>query len=166
MVPTIHIEELVPIVVIPSLCLMFGWLAWITTRTRYLQAKNQIELNNRLVGGISSAQDILALTKTKEGRRLLETISVERPTTREEIVRSVKRGIIFTMVGAGGLLLRVIFPAGYGVFIVASVLVGMVGVGTLISSFVVFRMSRSWGLLPPAEQPAPDNSTTPRSLFR
>jgi hypothetical protein len=158
--------ELVPIVVIPSLCLMVGWLAWVATRTRYLQTKNQIELNNRLVGSISSAQDILLLAKTKEGLRLLETISAERPTTREEIVRSVRRGIIFIMVGVGGLLLRVIFPEGYGVFIVASVLVGMVGVGTLVSSFVVFRMSRSWGLLPPAEQHTLDSGITPRSLFK
>lgn len=141
------LDELVPVIVIPSLCLMIAWLVWVLNRTTYLKTKAQIELHNQLVRQIHSAQDILQLLETDVGRQLLEALSRERPTTREEIVNSVRKGIILSMVGLGGLVLRLIFPMGYGVFILASVLVGMIGAGLLVSSLVVYRLSKSWGLI-------------------
>lgn len=143
----LSLGELVPIIVIPSLCLMFAWLSWVLTRTHHLKVKSRIEIYNRLVGNITSAQDVLQLMESDDGRRLLESIYEERPTTMEEIIRSVRTGTVLTAVGMGGLLLRWIFPAGYGVFIVGSVLLGVVGVGLLISSIAVYHLSKNWGLI-------------------
>lgn len=160
------LDELVPIIVIPSLCLMIAWLVWVLNRTTYLKTKAQIELHNQLVQRIHSTQDVLRLLETEAGRQLLDALSLERPTTREEIVNSVRKGIILSMVGLGGLLLRLIFPMGYGVFILASVLVGMIGAGLLVSSFVVYRLSQSWGLISDTRPKNRELSPHDTSLFR
>lgn len=143
---------------------MIGWLVWVLTRTEHLRVKARVEFQNRLLEKISSAEDFVQMMRSEEGRAFIEAVSVDNPSMREQILGSAQKGVIFTAIGAGGLLLRWIFPMGYGVFILASVLAGAVGVGFLISSAVSYRLSKSWGLL--SETKRIDYRDRDASLFR
>ncbi|HST22857.1 MAG TPA: hypothetical protein VLR90_17160 [Blastocatellia bacterium] len=145
--PHIDFSDLVAIIIIPALCLLIGWLAWVMNRVSHLKAKAQVELQTRLLEKINSAQDVAQLTQSEEGRQFIEAFFVKQPALMEEILGSVRKGIICTAVGLGGLLLRWIFPMGFGVFIIASILTGAIGVGFLISSAITYRLSKSWGLI-------------------
>lgn len=140
-------SDLVAIIIIPSLCLTIGWLVWILTRTNHLKTQARIELHRRLVEKINSPSEVIELMKTDEGRQLLEALAMEQTTTLEQILSSVKKGVILTTVGLGALSIRLFFPTGYGVLIIAGVFVGVAGLGLLLSSVVAYRLSKSWDLL-------------------
>ena len=144
---TIDYSDLAAIIVIPSLCLMIGWLVWVLTRTNHLKTRARIELHRRLLETINSPQEVVQLMQTDEGRQLLEALAIEQTTTLEQILGSVRKGVILTMVGLGAISLRLFFPTGFGLFIVIGVFAGAVGLGFLISSAVAYRLSKSWDLL-------------------
>lgn len=156
-------SDLVPIIVIPSLCLMIGWLAWMLTRTNHLKTQARIELHRRLLEKINSAQEVVQLVQTEEGRQFLEALAMEQTNTLEQILGSVQKGVILTMVGLGALSLRLFFPTGFGVFIVIGIFVGAVGLGFLVSSGVAYRLSKSWDLL---ESRKAQRDRRDASLFR
>lgn len=156
-------SDLVAIIVIPSLCLMVGWLTWLLTRTNHLKTRARIELNQRLLEKINSAQDVAHLLQTEEGRQLLEALAIERTTSLEQIVSTVQKGVILMTVGLGAISLRLFFPTGFALFIILGVFVGAVGLGFLVSSAVAYKLSKSWDLLEPrnVQRDRPD-----ASLFR
>lgn len=114
-------SDLVAIIVIPSLCLMIGWLVWILTRTNHLKTQARIDLHRRLLEKLNSAQDVVQLMQSEEGRQFLEALAMERTNSLEQILGSVRKGVILTMVGLGALSLRLFFPTGFGLFIVIGV---------------------------------------------
>lgn len=140
-------SDVVAIIVIPSLCLMIGWLAWMLTRTNHLKARARIALQKQLLENLNSAQEVVELMRTEEGRAILESLTIEQPTSREQILGQVQKGVILMTAGLGALSLRLFIPAGFGLFIVIGVFVGAVGLGFLISSAVAYKISKSWGLL-------------------
>lgn len=157
---TIDPGDLVAVIVIPSLVLMVGWLVWMLTRTNHLKAKARIELQKRLLENLNSAQEVLQLMRTEEGRQLLEALTIERTTPREQILSSVQKGVILTIVGLGGISLRLFFPSGFGLFIVVGVFLGAMGIGFLVSAGVAYAFSKSWELpgSPPSDR-EPRNSS-------
>ncbi len=155
--PHVDFSDLVAVIIIPAICLLIGWLVWVMNRASHLKVKAQIELQTRLLEKIRSAQDVAELIKSEEGRQFINALSAKQPDMMEEILASVRRGIIFTTAGAGGFFLRLIFPTGFGVFIIASILMGAIGVGFLISSAVTYRLSKSWGLIAKAGHENPDD---------
>lgn len=140
-------SDLVALILIPTLCLMVGWLAWMLTRTNHLKTRAHIELQKRLLEKIGSAQDVIQLAQTEEGRRLLEALTMERPSPLEQILSSIQKGVVLIIVGLGGLSLRLFFPTGFGLFIVIGVFAGAVGLGLLVSAGVAYVLSRAWDLL-------------------
>lgn len=156
-------SDLVPIIVIPSLCLMIGWLAWMLTRTNHLKTQARVELHRRMLEKINSAQEVVQLMQTEEGRQFLEAFAMERTNSLEQILGSVRKGVILTMVGLGALSLRLFFPTGFGLFIVIGVFVGAVGLGFLLSAGVAYGLSKSWGLLESGKAPRDRRDA---SLFR
>jgi hypothetical protein len=155
--------DLVAIIVIPSFCLMIGWLVWLLTRTNHLKTKARIELHQRLLERMNSVQEIVQLMQTDEGRRFLEALSVDRTTQLEQIRATVQKGVILTTVGLGALSIRLFFQSGFGVFIVMGILVCAGGLGLLISAGVAYRLSRTWDLL---EKRAGQSDVREASLFR
>lgn len=155
-------SDLVAIIVIPSLVLMVGWLVWMLTRTNHLKAKARIELQKRLLERLNSAQEVVQLMQTEEGRQLLEALTIERTTPLEQILSSVRNGVILTVVGLGGMSLRLFFPTGFGLFIVIGVFLGSLGMGFLVSAGVAYALSKSWDLL---GSPQSDREPRNNSLF-
>jgi len=158
---TIDPSDVVALVVIPSLCLMIGWLAWMLTRTNHLKARAHIELQKQLLHKLNSAQEVVELMRTEEGRALLESLALAQPTSREQILGSIQKGVILTAAGLGALSLRLFIPTGFGLFIVIGVFVGAVGLGFLVSSAVAYKLSKQWDLLRNERSVRPD-----ASLFR
>lgn len=154
--------DLVAIIVIPSLVLMVGWLVWMLTRTNHLKAKARIELQKRLLEKLNSAQEVVQLMRTEEGRQLLEALTIERTTPLEQILSSVQKGVILTIVGLGGISLRLFFRTGFGLFIVVGVFLGALGIGFLVSAGVAYVFSKSRNL-PGSQQP--DREPPNGSLF-
>lgn len=140
-------SDLAAIIVIPSLVLMVGWLVWMLTRTNHLKTKARIELQKRLLEKLNSAQEVVQLVRTEEGRQLMEALAIERATPLEQILSSIQKGAILTIVGLGGLSLRLFFPTGFGLFIVIGVFVGALGLGFLVSGGLAYILSKSWDLL-------------------
>lgn len=140
-------SDLVAIIVISSLVLMVGWLAWMLTRTNHLKTQARIELQKRLLEKLNSAQEVLQLMQTDEGRQLLESLTMERPTPLEQILDSLRKGVVLLFAGLGGLSLRLFFPTGFGLFVVLGVFAGAIGLGLLISAGVAYGLSRLWNLL-------------------
>jgi len=163
---SVDLGDLVPVIIIPALCLLTGWLAWALTRVSHLRVKAQIELQNRLLEKINSAQDVAQLMQSEEGRQFIEAFSIKQPTLMEEILSLVRKGVIFTVVGLSGFLMRLIFPTGFGVLILASILMGAIGVGFLISSAVSYRLSKSWGLISTAARGNSGGRRRDASLFQ
>ncbi len=157
--------DLVAIIVVPSLVLMVGWLVWMLTRTNHLKTKARIELQKLLLEKLNSAQEVVQLMQTEEGRQLIEALTMERTTPREQILTSVQKGVVLTIVGLGGLSFRLFFPTGFGVFIVIGVFLGALGIGFLVSAVVAYAFSKSWNLLgSPQSDREPRNSSLCGSL--
>ena len=140
-------SDLAAIIVIPSFCLMVGWLVWMLTRTNHLKTQARIELQKRLVEKINSAQDVVQLAQTEEGRQLLEALTMEQTPPLEHILSSVQKGVVLLIVGLGTLSLRLFFPTGFGLFIIIGIFAGAVGLGLLVSAGVAYWLSKSWDLL-------------------
>ena len=155
-------SDLAAIIVIPSLVLMVGWLVWMLTRTNHLKAQARIELQKRLLEKLNSAREVVQFMQTEEGRQLLEALTIERTTPLEQILSSVQKGVILTIVGLGGMSLRLFFPTGFGLFIVVGVFLGALGIGFLVSAGVAYAFSRSWALL---ASPQSDREPRNNSLF-
>ncbi|MBX7220376.1 MAG: hypothetical protein K1Y36_10560 [Blastocatellia bacterium] len=127
--------DLVPLVLLPCFCLTVGWLVWLLTRTRHLETQARIEVQRRLVDKLHSTEDVLRLLQTTEGRELLASFSLEQ-LTRQEVLGMVRKGIVLTAVGGGGVYLRQVFPVGYGLPIFAAILTGAIGIGLLLAALV------------------------------
>ena len=147
-------SDLVAIVVIPSFCLMVGWLVWIVTRTNHLKTKSRIEMQHRLLEKIGSAKELMELMQTDDGRRFLESLATEQKTRHEQILSTVQTGVILTVIGLGSLSIRLFVPTGFGLFIVIGVFVGALGVGFVISAGVAYWLSKSWDLLDSQKAPS------------
>lgn len=161
--PAVDPSDLVAMIVIPSLCLMIGWLVWLLTRTNHLKARARIELHQRLLERMNSAQEIVQLMQTDEGRQFLEALSVDRTTQLEQILGTVRKGVVLTITGLGVLSIRLFFPSGFGVFVVMGVLAGAIGLGLLVSAGVAYRLSKTWDLL---ENRKGQSDVRAASLFR
>lgn len=144
-------SDLAAIIVIPSLCLMVGWLAWMLTRTNHLRTQARIELQKRLLEKMSSAQDVVQLAETEEGRDLLEALTGDRTPPLKQILSSVQKGVVLLVMGLGVLSIRLFFPTGFGLFIIVGIFAGAVGLGLLVSAGVGYVLSRSWNLLEPRQ---------------
>lgn len=155
-----------PIIIIPALFFLIGWLAWVLTRTRHLRVKAQVEIQKQLLEKIHSTEDVAQLLQSAEGRQFLEAVSISRPISAEEILSSVQKGVILSVVGLGGLFLRWLFPMGYGVLIIAAVMTGAVGIGFLISSAISYRLSKSWGLMTATSPADPKDRARDAGLFQ
>src|ERR1044071_10272572 len=77
---SMHIDfsDLVAIIIIPALCLLVGWLAWVMNRVSHLKVKAQIEFQTRMLEKINSAQDVAQLMPSEEVRQFVEAFFVKQ----------------------------------------------------------------------------------------
>jgi protein-S-isoprenylcysteine O-methyltransferase Ste14 len=129
--------------------LLLGWVAWIFGRRGQERLRGQLDLQRRLLDKFSSAPEFVTFTETESGRRFLENLSTEHGVHAQWILSSIRKGVVLTLLGVGLCTLpafeRDLQPlAFFGVIALA------LGIGFLISAWASYRLSRSWGLLPPS----------------
>lgn len=91
------IGALIPITVVLIVCSMISWLIWLITRTRRLQVKAQAELHHRLLEKFGSAQEFIDFLQSEGGQQFLDGISVKPINLKEQILSSVQKGVILTI---------------------------------------------------------------------
>jgi hypothetical protein len=142
-------EAVVGTTILSGVIIAVVWSAWhvSTNKRRERLAGSRAEMQARLLDRIGSSADVIAFLKTEGGRRLVEsTISepVRQPYAR--ILGSVQAGIVLLVVGIAMLALAKISAATSTEFVVIGTLALAFGVGFLLSSWVAYTLSKSWGL--------------------
>jgi len=141
---------------------------------RHTRMKLMREVNNKLLDRIGSVKDFNEFLQTEGGTRFMDSLTVERVTTRPQdgILRAVQIGIVLLSLGLGFLALGSYFSARYGasgddfeVLTVVGVMAGSLGLGFLISAAASFRLAKSLGVLePPQRLSAHRMDSTPASM--
>ncbi len=142
-------EAVVGTIILSAVIVAVVWSAWhiSTNKRRERLDGSRAEMQARLLDRIGSSQDLVAFLKTEGGRRLVEsTISepVRQPYAR--ILGSVQAGVVLVVVGIAMIGLAHISAATSTEFVVIGALALALGIGFLLSSWVSYTLSKSWGL--------------------
>ena len=137
-------------VTLPSMLAWFAWVIFSTFR-RYKIARLQAEVQSRLLEKIGTGQDLLAYAQTDAGRRLLESLQVERVLPQapySKIIWALQAGIVLFFFGSAMLYLRshVAVPNVDGFTILGALSIA-VGIGFALSAAASYYLSRSFGLV-------------------
>lgn len=148
------------IIVVPAFFLMVAFCVSVLVNAwqRHTRFKLMREINNKLLDRIGSVKDFNEFLQTEGGTRFMDSLTVERLTTRPQdgILRAVQIGIVLFVLGLGFLGLGSYFTARYGasgddfeILTVVGVIAGSLGVGFLVSAAASFRLAKSLGVLDP-----------------
>lgn len=154
---------LIPIVCSLGLFAMIAVIAIAGSNSRKEQAKIHADVQTKLIDKFGSAPEFITFLSSPAGRQFM--VGAEAGTklmARDRILRGVRSatvlsclGLAFFLIAALGFERDMYFP-GF-------ILLGLGG-GYLISTIVMVRLSKSWGLFeerapePPAYPPAPLSS--------
>jgi hypothetical protein len=163
-------------IVAPAFFLMVAFCVWtlVNAWQRHMRLKLMREVNSKLLDRIGSVKDFNEFLQTEGGTRFMDSLTVERLTTRpqDSILRAIQIGIVLLVLGLGFLGLGSYFSARYGasgddfeVLTVVGVIAGSLGLGFLISAAASFRLAKSLGVLePPQRLGGPHASPTAASM--
>ena len=144
-------EDLLPIVVFPTLTLACAWvLIKIIAAFRHrANLRAQTDFHNRMMEKFSSADDFTVYLQSEAGRNFFENLGSEPTTPMTRIIISIQRGVILTMVGLGFFLTRFVIGTAdsYSIMIIVSTILMTVGIGFLISSGISYWLAKTWGLI-------------------
>lgn len=157
-------------IVLPAFFLLIAFCISVLVNAwqRRLRIRLMSEVNNKLLDRIGSVKDFNDFLGTEGGTRFLDSLTVERETSRpqDSIFRAIQFGIVLLTLGLGFLALGWYFAARYGasgddfeVLTVIGVIAGSLGLGFLISAAASFRLAKTLGVL---ERPAPGTSRDAR----
>lgn len=147
-----------PILIVGTLASLVGWIVWvISTNLRRRQATEKVAaLHSKLLDQCANSNELLRYLESEPGRRFLESATVETSNPTARILGAIQAGVIFSLVGAAGLLVRQSlsdYDGRQGLLLFSSVILA-IGIGFLISAVASYVLSRSWGLLRPGSSRA------------
>jgi hypothetical protein len=148
-------SNFVPMAIIVTGTVATAWVSGVIVSAFKQRARlrAQTEFHNRMLDKFSSADEFTAYLKSDAGRSFFENIGGETAGTPiGKILSSIQRGAIFTLLGLGLIILGNIFstPEGGGVMLVFGVVSFMIGAGFLVSSYISYRLAKTWGMISPA----------------
>ena len=146
------------IIIAPAAFTLIGFIIWtlVSGWQRRLRLKLTTDFNNKLLDRIGSIKDFNEFLQTDGGARFMDSLTVERQTTRpqEGILRASQIGIVLMMLSLGFLTLGWYFSARYAaaggdfeMLTVIGVIALSLGLGFLISAAASYRVARSLGIL-------------------
>ena len=143
-------DILLPIT-IPAMFVLLAWIIFSNAR-RMVASKRISEVQARLLDRFATAPDLLAYLQTEEGKRFLETASVEPNNPLWRILGAIQVGVILTLVGMTLMLLRGRIAGGEDAFLGFGAVTLALGIGFLISACISYALSKSAGLLRTSSQ--------------
>jgi hypothetical protein len=145
------------IIIVPALFIMVGFIIWVVVNgwQRRLRLKLTTEFNSKLLDRIGSVKDFNEFLQTEGGGRFMDSLTVERGSTRpqDSILRAGQIGIVLITLGFGLLVLDWYFSVRYAgagdteVLTVIGVIAASLGLGFLISAGVSYRLAMMLGVL-------------------
>lgn len=117
-----------------------------------IRSKNSVR--KALIEKFTSAHDLSEFLATPTGQRLMGELSGQLTSPLRSVLKSVRTGVIFVMLGLGFLLVRAVAIRESELTGIALLLLAL-GAGSIVSGVVSYRLSKAWGLLDkPASEPA------------
>jgi len=137
------------LVIVPIICGNIAWIVWVvfTTIRRYVTERLKAGVQTKLIYKFGSSQDLLAYVQTDAGKRLMESISVERASPYGRIIGALQTGVVLIPFGLGLLFLRGRISGAEEGFLVFGTLTCMLGIGFILAAAVSYALSKSFGLL-------------------
>ncbi len=128
----------------------FSWITWVvfSSLRRYLVGRSQAALQEKIFSRLDSVESLVALTSTEAGRRLLDSLSIERaepPSPAGRILGGVQAGLVLSCFGLAMLFLHRV-RMGDGFLVLGVGAVGL-GLGFVLASGASVWTSRALGLL-------------------
>jgi len=146
--------DVVSLITIPSMCVLVAWIIFSNAR-RIVANKRISELQAKLLDRFATAHELLAYLETEDGKRFLETASVEHANPLWRILGAIQTGVILTLVGITLMLLRGRIAGGEDAFLGFGAVTLALGIGFLISAGISYALSKSAGLLRAPSQVRP-----------
>lgn len=141
-------EDVVALTTIPTMFVLIAWIIFSSAR-RMMAGKRVTELQKKLLDRFATGQELLTYLQTEEGKRFVETASVEHNNPMARILSAIQAGVILTLIGIALLFLRGRIAGGEDAFLGFGAVVLALGVGFLISAGISWTLSKSMGLLHP-----------------
>jgi purine-cytosine permease-like protein len=130
--------------------LLIGFSTWILSRRRQERAREQVDIQRRILEKFGSAGEFVAFLESGAGRKFLAAVSSEAGAQAHRIFGSIQKGAICTLIGVVGFCVVLFGHEDLEPLAVPSGIVLAIGLGYLISAFASYRLSKQWGLLPPS----------------
>jgi hypothetical protein len=136
---------------------MTAAIVYFVSRENQEKARLQAESRKQLLDKFTSSAELTAFLESPNGRRLLENLGGGSASPKERTLKSLKAGVVLTVLGLGLFALMVkeedmIFPA---------VITFSLGLGFLLAAALSARVSKNWGLI--EDHSAPSASPQPYS---
>ena len=133
-------------IIIPSALLMVAFVIWttVTAWQRRQRLRLLTDFNNRLIDRLGSVKDFSEFASTEGGIQFLNAVLADAPSLgpRERILRATDIGIVAVALGLGFLFLGWYFEQeSRRAFVVLGVIAMSLGLGSLASSFVSYRLT-------------------------
>ena len=148
------VDGIVALVTIPAMVVLVFWIIFSTVR-RFRTVRLVAELHAKFLERFATSQELLAYMQTEEGKRFLESTTVEQSNPIGRILGAVQAGVILTLVGLALMLLRGRISGGEDAFLGFGAVILALGVGFLISAGASYAISKSVGLLRTGAQVRP-----------
>jgi hypothetical protein len=144
-----------PIFIPISLFVALCWIVWtIATNLRRTRVARLVaDTHARVLDKCAAGNEMISYLESEAARKFLDSAATETANPAGRILNAFQTGIILTLVGIAGFLLRLAnFERDADRFLlVVGAIAFAVGVGFLISAATSLFLCRSWGLLVPAE---------------
>jgi NADH:ubiquinone oxidoreductase subunit K len=151
---TLHhfMQDLLPIVVMPIMVIAGAWVLGLIVAAFRNRARlrAQTEIHTKILDKFSSVEEFTAYLESEAGRSFFENSTNEPAAPLAKILGSIQKGVILTLLGLGFFIVSNVFGTqdSWSIFIIIATISIMIGLGFLISSFISYRLAKSWDLIP------------------
>ena len=133
----------------------FGWVVYtISTNIRKAHAARAVaDLNSKLLDKCAASQDLVAYLESGPGQKFLDAAAVEGSQPWSRILGAMQAGFVLSLVGIAELIVRNSEqnPDTSDFLLISGAIALAIGMGFLVSAGTSFALSKSWGLLAPAQ---------------
>lgn len=151
---TLHhfMQDLLPLVVLTTMVIAGAWVLGLIVAAFRNRARlrAQTELHNKMMDKFNSADEFKIYWESEAGRSFFDNLANEPSAPLTKILGSIQKGAILTLLGLGFFIISNVFgtPDSWGILIIIATISIMTGLGFLVSSFISYRLAKSWDLIP------------------
>jgi len=166
-------NDLLPMIVFPVMTIALAWVIGklIGVFQQRARLRAQTDFHNKMMEKFNSSEEFTTYLQSEAGRNFFENVTAEPVTPVSQILGSIQKGTILTLLGIGLFILGKTFaepqlgryfsePQGGNVLIIFGVISFMIGSGFLISSAISYRLAKNWGIIPAGKKPITSQTTS------